>query len=212
MNFLPEEIAKYAEQFSSPEDALLAQLNRETHIKTLFPRMISGKMQGQLLRFFSQMIRPEHILEIGTFTAYATICLAGGLLPGGSMDTIDINEELEDIIVKYLRLANIEKQVNVHFGNALNIIPQLSVMYDLVFIDADKENYAAYYQLCFDKVKKGGFIIADNVLWSGKVIDPDARDKDTLALRAFNELVLRDERVENLLLPFRDGLMIVRKK
>ncbi len=212
MNFLPEEIAGYAERYSSPEDTLLAELNRETHLKTLFPRMISGKMQGKLLRLLSQMIRPEHILEIGTFTAYSTICLAAGLHPGGSIDTIDINEELEDIIFKYLRKANIENRVNVHFGNALQIIPQLDKMYDLVFVDADKENYSRYYHLCFDKVKKGGFIIADNVLWSGKVVDPGVQDKDTVALRDFNTLVLQDPRVENLLLPFRDGLMMIRKK
>jgi predicted O-methyltransferase YrrM len=212
MNFLPSSIEKYAELFSAGEDPVLKELNRETHIKTLFPRMLSGKMQGKLLQFLSQMIRPSYILEIGTFTAYSTICLARGLNEGGSLDTIEVNEELEDIINKYLHKAGVADKVMVHYGDAQTIIPGLQNEYDLVFIDADKENYLNYYLLVVEKVRKGGFIIADNVLWSGKVADESVTDKDTGALRRFNVFVQGDERVENLLLPFRDGLMICRKR
>jgi len=212
MNFLPPEIERYSELYSTEEDPILQELNRETHLKTLFPRMLSGKMQGKLLEAFSQMIQPKRILEIGTFTAYSTICLARGLSKDGIIDTIEINEELEDIINKYLVKAKINDKTKIHFGDALTIIPKLNFEYDIIFIDADKENYLAYYDLVISKVRQGGFIIADNVLWSGKVADNKVQDKDTIALRKFNIFVQNDNRVDNLLLPFRDGLMICRKK
>ena len=211
MDFLKKDIEEYARLFSSMEKPLLTELDRETHIKVLYPRMLSGKMQGLLLSFLSQMIKPQRILEIGTFTAYSTICLASGLQVEGEIDTIEINEELEDIITKYLKKANIEKQTNVYFGKALEIIPKLNKKYDLAFIDADKINNINYYKLLFDKVKKGGFILIDNVLWSGKVTEQQAHDKDTIAIREFNKYVQEDRRVENMLLPFRDGIMMVRK-
>ena len=211
MDFLKKDIEEYAKLFSSEEDPILTELDRETHLKVIYPRMLSGKMQGHLLRFISQMIKPKRILEIGTFTAYATICLAAGLQEDGEIDTIEVNEELEDFILKYLRKAKIEQKTNLHIGKALAIIPTLDEAYDLVFIDADKENNLSYYKLIFDKVKKGGIILIDNVLWSGKVIDKKAEDKDTKAIREFNKHIQEDRRVENLLLPFRDGIMMVRK-
>ena len=211
MNFLPESIEKYAENFTSPESETLGELNRETHLKVLMPQMLSGHLQGAALRMFSQMLRPKRILEIGTFTGYSSICLAEGLAEDGVLHTIDINEELEGIVRKYFAKAGLEKKIQLHIGSALEIIPTLIEVFDLVFIDADKVNYPNYYNLVFDKVRSGGFIIADNVLWSGKVVEPNP-DKDTRALMSYCELVKSDSRVEQLLLPIRDGLMIARKK
>ncbi len=207
------EIENYAEQYSKPASGVLQRLNRETNLKVLHPRMLSGQIQGKLLQFISQMIQPKCILEIGTFTGYSAICLAEGLIENGTIHTIEIDPELEDFSIKYFEEASTSNKTKLHIGNALEIVPTLKETFDLVFIDADKENYCKYYELIFDKVRKGGFIIADNVLWSGKVLEKiHPNDKDTLGIVAFNNMILKDERIDNLLLPFRDGLMIIRKK
>ncbi len=213
MDFLPEKIDAYAGRHTSPESEVLAKLNRETYAKVLIPRMLSGHIQGRMLSTFSYMIRPERILEIGTYTGYSALCLAEGVAPGGFLHTIDINEELEDMVKRYIAEAGQQERIKMHIGNALEIVPTLSENWDLVFIDADKENYSAYYDLVIDHVRPGGFIIADNVLWSGKVTEPvDAKDEETQALVNFNKKVQDDDRVENVLFPVRDGLMVCRVK
>ena len=212
MEFLDKGITDYIESHTMPESPLLKKLNRDTQANILMPRMLSGHFQGRVLSMISHMIRPAAILEIGTFTGYSAICLAEGLQENGRLHTIDINEELESMVRSYIREAGLENRINYYIGNALDIIKSLDIQFDLVFIDADKENYSNYYELVFDKVRKGGFIIADNVLWSGKVIGADLKtDKDTKAILDFNNRVHNDERVENVLLPIRDGLMILRK-
>lgn len=213
MDFLPERIEEYVLKNTSPESEVLQKLNRETYSKVLIPRMLSGHLQGRVLSMLSQMIQPSTILEIGTYTGYSAICLAEGLKENGTLYTIDINEELETMVNKYFHEAGISNKVNYMVGDAMNIIPTLDVKFDLVFIDADKENYSRYYELVFPKIRTGGFIIADNVLWSGKVLDEaENQDNDTKALVAFSKKVQEDVRVTNLLLPIRDGLMIIRKK
>ncbi len=214
MEFIDQEIQDYSEQHTSPESPLLRQINRETHVEVLAPRMLSGQMQGRILSLFSQMMRPAAILEIGTFTGYSAICLCEGLQPGGQLVTIDINEELEDRCRAYFEQAGLSDRIDFRIGNALDIVPQLNQTFDLVFIDADKENYRKYYDMVLDKVQAGGVIIADNVLWSGKVLNkgPKKLDKDTKALIEFNDYVQQDDRVENVLFPVRDGLMMIRKK
>ncbi|MDX1904981.1 MAG: O-methyltransferase [Thermonemataceae bacterium] len=213
MDFLPIPISQYTEQHTSPEPAYLQELNRETQLKILKPRMLSGHLQGRWLAMISQMIRPERVLEIGTYTGYSALCLAEGLQENGKIFTIDVNEELELFVKKYIAKAKMEEKIHLSIGNAMEIIPKLKEKWDLVFIDADKANYQKYYDVVFEQVKKGGWIIADNVLWSGKIVETiKANDKETKALLAFNHFVQNDERVENLLLPIRDGLMIVRKK
>lgn len=210
MEFLPEALEQYVEQHSQNEPALLQQLNRETHAKVMMPRMLSGHLQGRVLAMFSHMVSPKNILEIGTYTGYSGICLAEGMQADGKLYTIDINEELEDMVHGYFEKAGITNRVDYRMGNALDIIPQLEVTFDMVFIDADKINYANYYDLVIDKVRTGGYIIADNVLWSGKVLD-DKKDKDTEAIDAYNKKVKADSRVQPLMLPVRDGLLIARK-
>jgi caffeoyl-CoA O-methyltransferase len=209
------ELFEYAEQHSTPEYPFLDKLNRETHLTQVYPRMLAGHMQGMLLRLISQMIKPRRILEIGTFTGYSAINLAMGLCTSpqeeGILHTIEVDPEQEAIIRKYFIEAGIEKKVILHIGEAMKIIPTLDETWDLVYIDADKPNYLNYYNLVFDRVRLGGFILADNALWDGKVLDPGTRSSDTRGIIDFNEFVLKDDRVENLLLPFRDGLMIVRK-
>lgn len=213
MDFLDPKINEYAEAHSKPESDLLARLNRETHTKVLAPRMLSGHLQGSILSMFSKIVQPNNILEIGTYTGYSAICLAEGLTPGGKLYTIDINEELEPMVRKYFEEAKITDQVDFRIGNALEIIPTLEVNFDLVFIDADKESYAQYFDMIIDKVNQNGLVIADNVLWSGKVLTESSNfDKDTLAIDNFNKKVHADDRVENVLFPVRDGLMILRKK
>jgi caffeoyl-CoA O-methyltransferase len=213
---ISNELLEYAEQNSTPEYPFLEKLNRETQLTQVYPRMLAGHMQGMLLRLISQMIKPRRILEIGTFTGYSAINLAMGLgtLPTeeGVLHTIEVDPEQERIIRRYFIEAGIEKKVILHIGEALKIIPTLDETWDLVYIDADKPNYLNYYNLVFDHVRPGGFILADNALWDGKVLDPGNRSKDTRGIIDFNEFVMKDDRVENLLLPFRDGLMIVRKK
>ncbi len=213
MEFIDKKIEEYALAHSQPESDILKKLNRETHANVMMPRMLSGHMQGNLLSMISKMIQPKQILEIGTYTGYSGICLAQGLLENGKLHTIDINEELEMMVRAYFHEAGLTNKINYYIGNALNIIPAINESFDLVFIDADKKNYAAYYDLVFDKVRKGGFIIADNVLWSGKVLeDPLKMDTDTKAIDAFNKKIHSDSRIEHMLLPVRDGLMIVQKK
>jgi len=177
----------------------------------LMPRMVSGHLQGQTLRMLSQMIRPTTILEIGTYTGYSALCLVDGLVDGGKLITIDINEEISWLPKKYFELSGKNHQIDYLIGNALEIIPTLSTLFDLVFIDADKVNYANYYDIIIDKMPIGGYILADNVLWSGHVIDSKKQDEDTVALRLFNDKVHQDERVENVMLPIRDGIMVMRK-
>lgn len=209
---ISEALQRYAEQVTTPETPVLAALNRETNMKVPLPVMLSGQLQGALLQMLSHMIRPKRILEIGTYTGYSAICLAQGLADGGHLHTIDINEELEDMGRKYFREAWVDQKITQHIGNAAEIIPSLNEMFDLVFIDADKQNYSLYYDLVFDKVPVGGYILADNVLYNGEVILPDAeQSKNAQSIHAFNEKVSNDPRVENVLLPVRDGIMIVRK-
>jgi predicted O-methyltransferase YrrM len=211
MDFIDKAINDYAEKHSSPESTVLQELNRETFAKVLMPRMLSGHLQGRLLSMFSRMIQPKQILEIGTYTGYSAICMAEGLSEGGMLYTIDVNDELASLVTNYIEKAGMQKQIKPYVGDAVKIIPSLQGPFDLVFIDADKINYSLYYNLTFDKVRKGGFIIADNVLWSGHVLDPSKADKDTRALIAFNEKVLRDNRVEKVMAPVRDGLLIIQK-
>lgn len=213
MDFTDQKINNYAEAHSQPETKLLARLSRETYTKILAPRMLSGHLQGRVLSMLSKITQPKSILEVGTYTGYSAICLAEGLLPEGKLYTIDINEELEDMARSYFEEAGITHQVDYRIGNALDILPDLDTTFDLVFIDADKINYSNYFDLIVNKVNKNGLIIADNVLWSGKVLMESSKfDKDTLAIDNFNKKVHQDERVENVLLPLRDGLMLLRKK
>lgn len=210
MDFISSSIQKYAEDHTSPESDLLKAINRETHAKVLMPRMLSGHMQGRILSMFSNMIKPMTILEIGTYTGYSAICLAEGLKHGGKLITIDINEELESSVRRFFNASGFGATIDYRVGNALEIIPTLKGNFDLVFIDADKENYARYYDLVINHVPLGGYILADNVLWSGKVLD-DKPDKDTRAIKEFNRKIQEDTRVENVLLPVRDGIMVMRK-
>jgi caffeoyl-CoA O-methyltransferase len=212
MEFLPKEIEQYAETFTREEGEVLAALNRETWAKVLTPRMLSGHLQGQTLRMFSLMMRPKCILEIGTYTGYSAICLAEGLAEGGKLFTIDINEELREMVLRYVEMAGMTDRITAIVGNAREVIPTLDGPFDLVFIDADKENYANYFDLVIDRMPVGGFIIADNVLWSGKVLQPDsALDRETIALKDFVRKLKDDPRVETVLLPIRDGLLVARK-
>jgi caffeoyl-CoA O-methyltransferase len=213
MDFLEPKIEEYTLLHSQEEPELLKRLNRETHAKVMMPRMLSGHLQGRVLSMLSKMIQPKRILEIGTYTGYSAICLSEGLAADGTLHTIDINEELENMVRGYFKEAGLEKKVNYHIGDATKIIPSLGETWDLVFIDADKENYSKYYDLVFDKVRSGGFIIADNVLWSGKILDEPAKmDKDTKAIYEYSKKVHADVRVDHVLFPVRDGLMVARKK
>jgi predicted O-methyltransferase YrrM len=213
MEFIDEKLSKYAEKHTTPENELIKSLNRDTHANVLAPRMLSGHLQGRLLSLFSKMIQPKAILEIGTYTGYAALCLAEGLAKDGILHTIDINEELETRIQKYFNQSTFKNQIKLHIGNALEIIPAIKQKFDLVFIDADKENYSKYYDLLIDQMPSGGIIMADNVLWSGKVINQEAisTDNDTRELDHFNAKVQSDPRVENILIPVRDGIMVARK-
>ena len=214
MEFIAQNLADYAEKHTSPEPTLLAELNRDTYANVLTPRMLSGHIQGRVLSMFSKMIKPKAILEIGTYTGYAALCMAEGLTADSVLHTIDIDEELETRINKFVSQSPFAQQVKLHIGNALDIIPTLNESFDLVFIDADKENYAAYYDLLIDRLPSGAVLIADNVLWSGKVLEADQlpKDNDTKALDSFNKKIQADSRVENVLMPIRDGLMVIRKK
>ena len=210
MEFIDPHIQNYCEAHTSPESAVLQALNRATHAKVLMPRMLSGHLQGRLLAMYSQMMHPLRILEIGTYTGYSAICLAEGLQENGQLITIDKNEELEEMMREAWQNAGLSDKIELRLGNALDIIPTLDGPFDMVFIDADKKNYLNYYHLVLPKMRLGGLIMADNVLWSGKIADEKARDADTLALREFNDYLMQDEHVETLLLPVRDGIMMAR--
>jgi predicted O-methyltransferase YrrM len=212
MEFLNKELSDYVDAHTSDEPEVLKKLTRETYLKVLMPRMLSGHYQGRLLSMITKMIQPFNILEIGTYTGYSAVCFAEGLREGGKLITIDINEELETMVRKVFEEAGVSEKIEYKIGNAMDIIPTLNQTFDLIFIDADKINYLNYYHLIFNKVRTGGFIIADNVLWSGKIVNTEKIDKDTRALMDFNDFVHQDPRVENVLLPVRDGLMILRKK
>lgn len=211
MEFIDERLSAYSENFSEKESDLLKELNRETNLKVNSPRMLSGHIQGRLLSFLSKMQQPELILEIGTYTGYSALCLAEGLKENGKLITIDPNEETNAFAQRYFNRSPLKDKIKLITGQAGSVIPELNQQIDLVFIDADKKNYAVYFDLVIDKVKKGGLIIADNVLWSGKVIEHEM-DKDTLAIHDFNKKVSADDRIETLLLPVRDGLMLMRKR
>ena len=207
-----KKIEQYIALHLDEEDEVLRELNRETHLKVLGARMISGHLQGQVLTMFSKMIRPLRILELGTFTGYSAICLARGLQPDGKLITIEIDDELQQIANDFFIKAGLQDKIIQKIGPALEIIPPLSESFDLVFIDADKREYSAYYHAVFPKVKNGGFILADNTLWNGKVLDEiDPGDKQTQGIIDFNACIKSDNRVEKIILPLRDGLTIIRK-
>ena len=211
MNFLPEKIDEYVVDNSQKEPQILQELTKETWQRVLNPRMLSGAFQGRILSMISKIINPKFILEIGTYTGYSAICIAEGISNEATIDTIDKNEELEDIQNKYFKKSGFRDQIKQHIGNALEIIPTLDKKFDLVFIDADKSNYCNYFNLVIGKMKKGGIILSDNVLWSGKVVEKlDKKDIDTKALLEYNRLLNSDPRVETVLLPIRDGLSISR--
>ncbi|MBR4135439.1 MAG: O-methyltransferase [Bacteroidales bacterium] len=211
-DLIAQDIEAYCEEHSTPESELLYRLNRQTHLETLNPRMLSGQLQGLFLRFIATMMRPRYILEVGTFTGYSSICLSEGLLPDGELHTIEMNEEYEDRIRDYFAQADRRDQLHLHMGDARELIDRLDYRWDLVFLDADKEDYTIYYEALLPKVRQGGFILADNTLWNGKVVHTIAHnDKDTQAITDFNRQVQEDPRVRNLLLPFRDGIMMIEK-
>ena len=210
MNIEIPEVTRYAEKFTSPESPLLQRINRETHAEVRMPRMLSGHLQGRFLAMVSSMIRPQLILEIGTYTGYSALCLAEGLAPQGRLVSIDNNDELEKRVRGYFSESPLGSQIDFRIGDARTIIPALQGPFDLVFIDADKESYAHYFDLVIDKVRPGGYLLADNVLWSGKVMEPQP-DKATKAIQDFNEKVRVDPRVQTMLLPLRDGVLMMRR-
>lgn len=210
MEFLPEQIEEYVEEHTSKESEVLYNLNRQTNLKVLIPRMLSGHLQGRMLSMFSHMIQPQNILEIGTYTGYSALCMAEGLKDGGQLITIDINVELEDFTRSFFDQSDYKDQIDFRIGNALDIVPTLDQKFDLVFIDADKDNYINYYEMVIEQLSDRGYIIFDNVLWSGKVLE-NHNDPDTQTLQKLNKLIQEDERVENVLLPIRDGLMVCRR-
>lgn len=211
MNLIPDELNQYLIEVCEPEPELLKRIDRETQLEVLMPRMLSGHLQGRLLSMLSKMLNPKLILEIGTFTGYATLCFAEGLAEDGKIISLDINEELEDRVRGYFAASVYDAKIDYRIGNAMELIPDIEAIFDIVFIDADKKNNGNYYDLVFEKVRKGGLIIVDNVLWSGKVLTK-INDKDTSNIYTFNEMVAADSRVEKLILPVRDGLFIIRKK
>jgi len=206
------QIDNYITSHSTIEDPVLVKLYRETYLKVLNPRMVSGSLQGKLLEFISCMIRPEYILEIGTFTGYSAICLAKGLSETGKLITIEINDELIHFPIKYFKEAGVDLKIELLVGNAIDIVPTLPYMFDLIFIDGDKKEYISYYNTVLNKLSNGGFIIADNVLWNGKVVDTvKPSDQETLIIKEFNDMIHNDPRVENIILPVRDGINLIRK-
>ena len=206
----PYRLEEYIEAHTSQPDAVLQELYRHTYLHEMNPRMMSGPVQGKFLQFLCQMLKPQHVLEIGTYTGYAAICMAQGLPESGKLITIEANMEYEETIRHYLAKAGVDDKVELLLGDAKTILPTLDMTFDLAFIDADKVSYPLYYELVMEKMRPGGFILADNVLWDGKVLDANAKEHDTQALIAFNDKVMNDPRVEQVLLPIRDGLMMVR--
>jgi len=210
MEIINEDLLRYSEQHTTAESDLLRQINRDTHAQVLMPRMLSGHLQGRVLAMLSKMVQPKRVLEIGTYTGYSAICLAEGLAPDGTLITIDLNEELETRVRKYFDQSGFSSKIQYRIGDAAQIVPELPGPFDMVFIDADKESYGRYYDMVIDKVREGGIILADNVLWSGKVLQ-EKKDKDTRAIVEFNKKIHIDNRVENVLLPIRDGILMIRK-
>jgi caffeoyl-CoA O-methyltransferase len=213
MEILPNDLQAYLDDHCEPEPELLQKINRDTYLKVLKPHMLSGHYQGRVLSFLSKMVQPKRILEIGTFTGYATICLAEGLTEDGEIHTIEVNRELEEMLNSHFKSTNVENKIKIHFGEAEQVIGTLPYTdFDLVFIDADKKNNYTYFQIVIDKVRQGGLIIIDNVLWKGKVYGETSNDADTDSIRKMNDRVAADDRVEKLILPVRDGLLLIRKK
>ncbi len=213
MEFISKDLSDYCENNTSPESEALAQLNRETHLKVVSPRMLSGHLQGRFLSFISKLQQPKLIVEIGTYTGYSALCLAEGLHQEGKLISIDVNEETSSFAKSFIAKTEYANHIDLVLADAKEYVTKIKEQIDLVFIDADKKNYLTYYHLMIDKIKSGGIIIADNVLWSGKITMPEEEmDRETLALHQFNQFVQQDTRVENMLLPIRDGLMVVRKK
>ena len=211
MSRIDKNLEQYLADHSTPLDSVLEELTRVTHLTTYNPRMISGPAQGKLLEFICRMLKPQRILEIGTFTGYSTICMARAISNDAKVDTIEVNDELQDTILEFTAKAGVSHKVNLYFGDANQIIPTLENSYNLVFIDGDKREYPEYYHHIFPLVKNGGYILADNVLWGGKVLDKNSTDVHTKAILEFNNIVQNDSRVENVLLPLRDGLMLIHK-
>jgi len=213
VEILDTSLQAYLDNHCDAEPEALQTINRETHLKVLKPNMLSGHYQGRVLSMLSKMMQPKRILEIGTYTGYATVCLAEGLTEDGFIDTIEVNREMEEMLQNHFELTNVEKKIKQHFGPAEQILGDLyENNFDIVFIDADKKNNYLYFQLVFDKVRSGGLIIIDNVLWKGKVYDSAQKDADTEIFRKLNEQIAVDTRVEKLILPVRDGLLLIRKK
>ncbi|MCK9218613.1 MAG: O-methyltransferase [Bacteroidales bacterium] len=207
------ELIEYAENHSTPELPILEKLTRETHLTRIYPRMLAGQLQGTFLRFVSEMLKPRRILEIGTFTGYSSINFACGLVNDGVLHTIEVDPEQEDIIRRYISETGMDNKIILHIGDAKTVIPTLHEQWDLVYIDADKPHYLDYYKMVLDQLRPGGFLLADNALWDGKVLhDRSKMNKDTTGIDDFNKYVQQDDRVENVLLPFRDGMMMIRKK
>jgi predicted O-methyltransferase YrrM len=207
-----EALDRYLLEHSQQEDPVLGELNRHTYLQEVHPRMLSGHILGSFLTMFSMMLSPKSILEIGTYTGYSAICLARGLRTGGKLTTIEINDELRNTALKFFRKANLHEQIELINGDALEVVPELMGTYDLIFIDANKDDYPAYYNLVIDRLEPGGYILVDNVLWGGKVLDKSLSDGTTRNIDHFNKMITRDQRVENLLLPVRDGIMVIKKK
>ncbi len=213
MHFISDDLEEYCLKHTSKESNLLEQIDRDTKAKVLNSRMLSGHLQGRFLAMISKMINPTRILEIGTYTGYSALCLAEGLSEGGKLTTIEKNAELENLIRKNLSQSSVPNKIELFIGNALTIIPELKEQYQLVFIDADKENYSTYFEMVWQKLPSGGFVLADNVLWSGKVIEPTVTgDADTVSIKMFNEKIVNNHEAECVLLPVRDGLMLIRKR
>lgn len=213
MELIPAAVEAYSEKFTTPESELMHQLNRETNLKVALPHMLSGQVQGQFLRMISHMIRPRRILELGTYTGYSAIYLAEGLTPDGILHTVDINEELEALCHRYFSASGNADKIKMHIGKAADVIAQLDEVFDLVFIDADKSGYEQYYDLVWEKLRPGGFILADNVLYHGQVLEPeDQQGKQAKAMVRFCEKVLADDRAEQVLVTIRDGVLMIRKK
>jgi predicted O-methyltransferase YrrM len=207
-----KKLEQYIEEFSTPADPILEDLYRQTHLRFVNPNMVSGHLQGKFLELISLMIKPDNILEIGTFTGYSAICLSKGLRPGGKLITIEINDELNSFAHSFFCREGADTRITQVTGKAQDIIPGLDLMFDLVFIDGDKREYIEYYNLIIDKVKPGGFILADNVLWGGKVLDHETNDPQALGIISFNNMIQNETTIEDVIIPIRDGLMLIRKK
>ncbi len=213
LNSYPINLDNYILEHIDQEDKLLYELNRKTHLQVLRPRMLSGHLQGQILKMLCHMIKPKNILEIGTYTGYSCICMAQTLSESGFIDTIEIDDEIESFTQSFIKKSGLSKKIKMHIGDAMDIMPTLNKKYDLVFIDGDKRQYPNYYNLVFDMVNPGGYILADNILWDGKVVEPiDQNDTYTQGILEFNQIIKQDDRVEKVIFPFRDGIFVIRKK